>query len=295
MDNDNLIIGIGEILWDLLPEGRKPGGAPANFAFHAAQFGFDARIVSAVGDDPLGEELCEIYRQKQLPTHIERVGFPTGTVRVTLEGNGIPRYEITEGVAWDNIPFTAELDALAQRTRAVCFGTLAQRSPVSRASILRFLDAMPRGENRYRIYDINLRQHFYGLRTIEESLGRCDILKINDEELKVLASMFPLPAEADAACRRLIDRFALRILVLTCGTDGSRVFTDDGTESFLETPRVTVADTVGAGDSFTAAFTAALLRGRTIREAHRLAVDVSAYVCTRAGAMPELPAPLLGR
>lgn len=283
------IVGIGEALWDVLPEGRKIGGAPANFAYHVSQFGFPGCAVSAVGGDEPGRELRRQFLAKGVQHALEEVPFPTGTVEVTLDGAGKPEYEIRRDVAWDNIPFTAELEALARQTRAVCFGSLAQRSPVSRQTIVRFLETMPGGEGQYRIFDINLRQQFYTREVVVDSLHRCNILKINDEELEVVSGMFGLePATPEERCRALLETYGLRALILTCGAEGSYVFTPGGM-SYVATPRVEVADTVGAGDSFTAAFLSALLAGRSTGEAHRLAVDVSAYVCTCHGAMPCLP------
>lgn len=280
---------MGEALWDLLPEGRKIGGAPANFAYHVSQFGFPSRVVSAVGDDPLGKEIRENFHGKGLGGILETVPYPTGTVQVTLDDAGVPCYDIRENVAWDNMPFTPELEALARETRAVCFGSLAQRHAVSRATIGSFLDAMPDGGEQYRIFDINLRQGFHTPEVLCESLRRCNILKINDEELDTVSRMFGYPdIEQQDKCWILLAKYDLRMLILTCGIDGSYVFTP-GRVSFVETPRVEVADTVGAGDSFTAAFLSALLAGRSVGEAHRLAVDVSAYVCSQHGAMPRLP------
>ena len=180
---NKIIVGMGEALWDVLPEGKKIGGAPANFAYHVSQFGFDSRVVSAVGCDADGQEILDVFAQKKLTCEIEQVDYPTGTVQVTLDAVGVPCYEIKEGVAWDNIPFTDDLKRLALSTRAVCFGSLAQRSPVSRATIQRFLDTMPDGEDQIKIFDINLRQGFYTKEILCESMRRCNILKINDEEL----------------------------------------------------------------------------------------------------------------
>jgi fructokinase len=291
---------MGEALWDVLPEGKQIGGAPANFAYHVSQFGFDSRVVTAIGRDVLGDEILDVFRAKQLQGIISRVDYPTGTVQVTLDSEGIPCYEIKEGVAWDNIPFTSELEELARNTSAVCFGSLAQRSIVSRTTINRFLDAMPdttpdatsntppHAVDRLKIFDINLRQQFYTREVIESSLNRCNILKINDEELVILNRMFAYPGiDLEDTCRTLISTYHLRMLILTCGTNGSYLFAP-GITSFQETPRVTVADTVGAGDSFTAAFCASILRGKSIQEAHETAVRVSAYVCTQRGAMPEV-------
>lgn len=283
------VVGIGEALWDILPEGRKIGGSPANFAYHMSQFGLRSYAVSAVGDDEAGRELRNQLREKRVGHMLETVPFPTGTVEVTLDGAGIPSYEIRQGVAWDNIPFTPQIEELARHTRAACFGSLAQRSPVSHRTIGRFLETMPDGEGQYKVFDINLRQHFYTQQVVEESLRKCNILKINDEELAVVGGMFGMEGmQPGEQCRTLLDRYGLRIVILTCGAAGSSVFAPD-TRSYLPTPRVEVADTVGAGDSFTASFLAALLSGLGIGEAHRLAVDVAAHVCSQHGAMPRLP------
>jgi fructokinase len=292
---NNIIVGMGEALWDVLPEGKKIGGAPANFAYHVSQFGFDSRVVSAVGNDALGEEILEVFKEKQLKHQLQVVNYPTGTVQVTLDSAGIPLYEIKEGVAWDNIPFTDDLKRLALSTRAFCFGSLAQRNEVSRTSINRFLDAMPDGDEQLKIFDINLRQGFYTKEIIRESCQRCNVLKINDEELVAISRMFGYPGiDLQDKCWILLAKYNLKMLILTCGTNGSYVFTP-GVVSFQETPRVPVADTVGAGDSFTAAFCASLLKGKSVPEAHKLAVEVSAYVCTQSGAMPELPQVLKDR
>ena len=284
---DRLVIGIGEALWDMLPEGKKLGGAPANFAFHAGQFGLESMAVSAIGLDPLGEEIAKELEEHGLPFHLDRIDYPTGTVQVTLDSNGIPRYEIKEDVAWDNIPYTKELADLAGRAQAVCFGSLAQRNPVSRETIGWFLDAVP--EDCLKVFDINLRQSFYSKEIIEDSLRRCDILKINDEELEIVKEMFGLEdLPTEGLCRSIIDEYGLKMLILTCGVNGSHVFSGD-VSSFIETPKVKVADTVGAGDSFTGAFVASILKGKTVWEAHEAAVKVSAFVCTQSGAMPVIP------
>ena len=286
---------MGEALWDVLPEGKKLGGAPANFAYHVSQFGLESRVVSAVGQDKLGAEILENFRQKQLYGLIETVPYPTGTVQVELDAEGVPCYDIKEGVAWDNIPYTQALDGLARQTHAVCFGSLAQRSIVSRQTIHRFLDAMPDDADTLRIFDINLRQGFYTKEILCDSFRRCNILKINDEELVTVSRMFGYPGiDLQDKCWILLAKYNLKMLILTCGVNGSYVFTP-GHVSFVETPKVQVADTVGAGDSFTAAFTSAILRGRSVAEAHRLAVETSAYVCTQQGAMPILPKTLTER
>ena len=290
----DLIIGLGEALWDMLPEGKKLGGAPANFAYHAGQFGLNTMAVSALGEDKLADETIEALEKNGLNYLMPRVPYATGSVLVTLTGNGIPTYEIKENVAWDNIPFTAEVEEAARNCRAVCFGSLAQRNVVSRQTIQQFLDATP--EDCIKICDINLRQQFFTKEVLEESFRRCNILKINDEELVVVSRMFGYQDLDDAkVCQQIVKDYDLQMLVLTCGTNGSYVFTADGKQSYQPTPKVEVADTVGAGDSFTGSFCAAILNGKPIEEAHRIAVEVSAYVCTQNGAMPKYPAELVAK
>lgn len=289
MDKE-LIVGLGEALWDVLPDGKKLGGAPANFAFHAGQFGLETVAVSALGQDRLGDETIDALEEKGLRYIMPRIPYPTGTVQVTLDEQGVPTYDIKENVAWDNIPFTPDMEEAAAACRAVCFGSLAQRNIVSRSTIKRFIEHTPAG--CLRIFDINLRQNFYTMDTIRESLQMCNVLKINDEELITIGRLFGYPGlDINDKCWLLLGKYDLDMLVLTCGINGSYVFTR-GNRSFMPTPMVDVADTVGAGDSFTGAFCAALLKGKSVEDAHRLAVDVSAYVCTQNGAMPQLPATL---
>ena len=287
------VVGLGEVLWDVLPEGKKLGGAPANFAYHAGQFlGMGNTIaVSALGEDELADETIEALKEHGLNYLLPRVNYPTGTVQVTLSGDGIPAYEIKENVAWDNIPYTPEIAEIAKNCRAVCFGSLAQRSVTSWATIRQFLDDTP--ADCLKIFDINLRQQFYTKDVIEESLKRCNILKINDEELVVIKRMYGYDdLDMRGICEKMLAEYGLKMLVLTCGTNGSYVFAP-GLTSFQETPKVKVADTVGAGDSFTGSFCASIINGKPIQEAHKKAVEVSAFVCTQNGAMPTLPPELL--
>ena len=286
---NDIVVGMGEALWDVLPDGKKIGGAPANFAYHVSQFGLPSRVVSAVGNDPLGREIVENFTSKGLNHLIEEVPYPTGTVQIEIDPAGVPQYDIKENVAWDNIPYTARLEALAGQTRAVCFGSLAQRNVVSRDTINRFLDAMPQTADSLVVFDVNLRQGFYTKEILCNSMKRCNILKINDEELVTVSRMFGYPGiDLQDKCWILLGKYNLRMLILTCGINGSYVFTP-GNVLFQPTPQLEVADTVGAGDSFTAAFIASLLKGKSVTEAHALAVRTSAFVCTRKGAMPELP------
>lgn len=287
MKRDGIIVGLGEALWDCLPEGRKLGGAPANFAFHASQFGYEAYAVSAVGNDGLGTETLAEFEAKGLLYEMPRVDYPTGVVQVTLDQAGVPTYDIREGVAWDNIPLTERMKEMAARCQAVCFGSLAQRNEASRNTIYAFLDSTP--DDCLRIFDINLRQHFYSKEVVHESLSRCNILKINDEEIVTLGEMFGCQEFGpEDLCRLIMEKYSLDMLVLTCGAKGSYVFSKEGVSS-LETPKVDVADTVGAGDSFTGAFVSSILSGKSVAEAHRIAVNVSAFVCTQDGAMPIVP------
>ncbi|MDE5894442.1 MAG: carbohydrate kinase [Muribaculum intestinale] len=287
--NNNVVVGMGEALWDVLPEGKKIGGAPANFAYHVSQFGLPSCVVSAVGDDALGDEILENFTTKGLRQLIEKVPYPTGTVQVEIDQAGVPQYEIKENVAWDNIPWTTSLETLAKKAKAVCFGSLAQRNVVSRETINRFLDTMPRDEDTLVVFDVNLRQGFYNKEILCKSMEHCNILKINDEELVTVSRMFGYPGiDLQDKCWILLGKYNLKMLILTCGINGSYVFTP-GNVSFLPTPRVEVADTVGAGDSFTAAFISCVLKGMPVAEAHRRAVATSAFVCTCNGAMPVLP------
>ena len=278
-----IIVGIGEILWDMLPSGKALGGAPANFAYHAGRLGEEGWAISAVGDDALGREILELVASKGLHSMIAVTDKPTCTVQVELDDRGVPAYSIMEDVAWDNIPFTPEMEELAKRADAVCFGSLVQRMN-SRSSVMRFIRAMR--PDALKVFDINLRQHYYSCEVIVESLMLADILKINDEEIRIVAGMLGLSDDAVTACRELIGSFGLRLVILTKGPEGSEVITADkvipqGVDD------VEIVDTVGAGDSFTAAFTVAYLRGDTLAEAQRLASATASYVCSRKGAMPE--------
>lgn len=293
--SNTIIVGMGEVLWDVFPTGKKLGGAPANFAYNVSQFGLDGRAVSAIGDDALGDEILKSFNNKSIKYLMPKVNYPTGTVQVNLDEEGVPCYEIKEDVAWDNIPFSDELKRLALNTRAVCYGSLAQRDEVSRKTINTFLDAMPKGEDYLKIFDVNLRQSFYTKEVLKSSFEKCNVLKINDEELVTVSRMFGYPGiDLQDKCWILIAKYNLKMLILTCGTNGSYVF-KPGKVSFQETPKVSVVDTVGAGDSFTAAFCSEYIKGKSIEEAHKFAVEVSAYVCTQSGAMVNFPDTLLNR
>lgn len=302
------IVGLGEILFDCLPDGKKLGGAPANFAYHVSQFGLNGIAVSAIGKDADGEDIKQILADvPSLKYHLEEVAEPTGTVQVTLSGNGIPQYDICLGVAYDNIPWTPAIENIAKNARAVCFGSLAQRTMITRTTVLRFLETMPQ-LGTLKVFDINLRQNWYSKEVIEESLRHCNVLKINDEEIIMVCKLLDLgtiegvdpanellqPVSFEDQVRDLIRIYDLQMVVLTCGAFGSYVVTADAI-SFQATPKVKVADTVGAGDSFTGSFCAAILAGKSIPEAHQIAVTVSAFVCSQHGAMPKYPQEIIDK
>jgi len=285
MKQKSFVIGIGELLWDVFPDHKQMGGAPCNFAFHVAKLGLDSLAISAVGEDNPGTELFKKLDEVNLEYDIQKVDYPTGIVQVTLSGDGIPQYEICQPAAWDFIGMKPEYKALAPDVLAVCFGSLAQRGEVSRSTIQEFVELVP--DSALKVFDINLRQQFYSKELLAGCLKQCNTLKINDDETKIVSDMFDLNGNSDLEnCRQLLDRYQLKLVALTCGTEGSYLITPTET-SFLPTPKVKVADTVGAGDSFTAAMVSGLLAGKTLRETHQMAVNLSAFVCTQKGAMPE--------
>lgn len=276
-----IVIGIGEYLWDVLPTGKKAGGAPVNFAYHASQHGTEGWAISAVGKDELGDELLEVTAAHKINMEVSRVDYPTGTVQVTL-CNGQPNYEICEGVAWDYIPLTEESMNLAKKAKAISFGTLAQRHEVSRETTRALVQAAP--VDALKVYDINLRQHFWSKELIEASLEMANVFKINDEELETLKPVFGLEnMDTDQACRYFMEKFSLDMLVLTAGDKFSSIYYGNE-KSTIETLRVEVVDAVGAGDAFSGSLIGSLLTGKSIKEAHKEAVETAAYVCTQAGA-----------
>jgi fructokinase len=278
------VAGIGEVLWDRLPQGDVLGGAPANVAYHAGQLGAESYIISAVGKDKLGDEIISRLTAKGINLLINRAANPTGTVNITLDDKGVPDFVITRDVAWDYIELTSDSSNLASQLSAVCFGSLAQRNNVSHNAITKFLKLLP--ENALKIFDINLRQNFYDIQLINESLTISNILKINDDELLIIAKLYGWKGDEEYLCRKLLDNYELKLLAYTCGANGSYLYSKDD-KSYIKTPVVKVKDTIGAGDSFTAALMVSLLYGSKLSECHTLAVDLSAFVCENNGAMPE--------
>ena len=280
------IIGIGELVWDMLPSGKQLGGAPVNFAYWCGRLGAKGYPVSAVGNDGLGQEALDRLSHTGLDLgYIQHNDRPTGRVDVRLSGEGIPEYDIVEDVAWDALTADAGALALAARADAVCWGSLAQRSRCSHSAIDTLLAAT--GEQCIKVFDINIRQPWYDREVVMASLSKADILKLNEDELPLVVSMLGIEKSGEEAVAELVRRFSLRYVVHTVGADRSEIHGAEGMLSCIPTPRVEVVDTVGAGDSFTAAFVTALLHGEPIAACHRKAVETAAQVCTLRGAIPE--------
>jgi len=281
------IVGLGEVLWDMLPAGPQLGGAPANFTCHARALGADATLISRVGTDELGREIITRLNALGVSTNgiVVDAQRPTGTVGVELDA-GQPRYIIHENVAWDFIEATPAALAAVCSADAVCFGTLAQRSETSRFAIRSLVSSA--ASDALRVCDINLRQHFYSQELIADSLALANVLKLNDAELPVLAALFGLSGDTRTQLAALARKFALRLVVLTRGAQGSVLF--DGT-NWSEHPGidVLVKDTIGAGDSFTAATVLGYLSGWKLDRINAFANEVAAFVCSHPGATPSLP------
>jgi fructokinase len=282
------VVGIGEVLWDLLPGGPQLGGAPANFACHACALGANASVVTRVGDDELGHRILDRFRKMRLPLKTVQVDplAPTGTASVTLTPSGIPRFHLQENVAWDCLVVTEHLLEIVQTAHAICFGSLAQRSAVSRAAIQHLLAMAP--ADALRIFDVNLRGSFYSRDLIDQSLGLANVLKLNSDELPILAEMFSVGGATRSQIQSLAEMFQLKMVALTCGEKGSLVYAEGVWSEQLPKP-TPVVDTVGAGDSFTAALVMGLLAGMPLQDFHAFASDVAGFVCTQPGATPALP------
>lgn len=279
-------MGLGEVLFDLLPSGPRLGGAPANFAYTASRLGMSAALVSAVGRDAMGQEARRLLKEKELALFLTETGRPTGHVKVSFREGGIPSYTFADDPAYETIPYTAELAGLAEKADLCCFGTLAQYGALTRETARRFLQGM-RPESR-RVFDVNLRGRFYSREIVASLLSLSDAVKCNEEELPLLCAFAGLQETSPEAYRAYLAARGISCFIYTEGAKGSTVFLE-GERSSLAAPKERAADTVGAGDSFTAAFFAGLAKGLSLRKAHALAVEVSAYVCTRQGGMPDFP------
>jgi fructokinase len=283
------IIGLGEVLWDVFPGGAVFGGAPANFACHIAGLGERAAMVSAVGDDRLGRGAIAALEARGVDASHVRVDqhHPTGTVDVAINSAGVASYLFAADTAWDHLAWEPTLESLARSCAAVCFGTLAQRSNQSRQTIRRFVEAA--GASSLRVFDVNLRQGFFDSETIRESLQLATVLKLNAEELPVVAAACGVAGTSSLGTLQGIrQRQGLQAAVLTLGAEGSIIVTD---REISEQPAVAVkvVDTVGAGDAFTAAVVIGLLRRLPLAVIHRHAASLAGFVCTQRGATPEIP------
>ena len=291
---DIQIVGLGEILWDVFPDGARFGGAPANFACSAAGLAAGSARVSmagAVGRDDLGRRgLAEFTARGVDVAAVAVLPEPTGRVDVTVDVAGHASYVFAPDCAWDNVPWSDSLERLAAETSAVCFGTLSSRGATSQATIRRFIAAVP--SPALRILDINLRPPFWSPDVVRDSLALANIVKCNDDELPVVAEILGLSGSPEAILRQLVDRHALRLAALTRGAKGSLLVTADGAVSDLPGMPVEVIDTVGAGDAFTASVTLGLLAGWPLSKLHAHAERVAASVCTQRGGTPSIPADL---
>jgi fructokinase len=279
-------IGIGEVLWDLLPTGKLVGGAPSNFAYHTQQQGASSCIVSAVGNDSNGNEIKEALLKKNLTTdYIQTVDYPTGTVDVNLNSSGEPSYSINENVAWDYISLPKNIDKQIKHTAILCFGSLAQRNAYTRSSIKKIIQKV--NDDCLIVFDINIRQSYYNKEIIQESLAFCNVLKLNVDELAILRSLLNLKGLDDkVVIEKLMKQYNLKLVALTYGSKGSVLMTPNNV-SQLKTPKINVLDTIGAGDSFTATMAMEFVKGKSLDKVHQRAIEVSSFVCQSNGAMPD--------
>jgi fructokinase len=285
---NNKVVGIGEVLWDLLPSGSQLGGAPANFTYHAHALGASACIVTCVGNDSFGHAILRRFNEQGIADGTVQVDdeVPTGTVTVTLSENGIPNYSIHEHVAWDRLAVTPLALNAIREADAICFGSLAQRGELSRVSIQRLVATA--SADALRVFDINLRQNYFSREVIEQSLRLANVLKLNDTELPTLAQFFGLNGSTRYQIETIAHMFSLKLVALTRGAAGSLLFRA-GQWSDCPSVPIKIADTVGAGDAFTAALVMGLLRKMALDEINNLADEVARYVCSCVGATPPLP------
>ncbi|MEO9003600.1 MAG: carbohydrate kinase [Ginsengibacter sp.] len=283
--NHQVIVGFGEVLWDILGNEKLLGGAPANFGYHCKQLGADAKIVSAVGNDELGVEIIQHFIQKALPTeYLQRTSaHQTGTVTVEIDERGVPSYIIHEPVAWDYIEWNDTLHSLSVMADAICFGSLSQRDTVTKATLHKMLKSV--SHKCLKVFDINLRQPFYTHQVLLESLELANVVKMNIDEALIVGAMFNWGNDVQRIVMELFKKFNFQLVAITYGEEGSKLYTTDK-ESFMKVNAVKISDTIGAGDSFTAAIVTGWLNQLPLAEIHELATNLSAYICTQRGAMP---------
>ena len=282
-----MVVGIGEILWDMLPSGKVIGGAPANFAYHVQELGESSVVVSCVGNDELGREIISSLEDMEMTTEFLYVDnkHSTGASSVKIDKEGKPSYLIKEGVAWDYIPTSTLLFELASKSAAVCFGTVAQRSELSRMTILKFLGLM--GQETIKVFDINLRQNYYSEEIIKTSLSLANVLKLDLNEFSFVKKILKLNGDEKNILSELSQKYDLHLIALTKGSAGSILF-KEGNISKHEGYRINLEDTVGAGDAFVAALVTGLLRGYKLYDLHKKANRIASYICSKHGATPTL-------
>jgi len=283
----NIVVGLGELLWDMLPAGKQIGGAPGNFAYITRLLGDEGITASRIGDDSLGREALQEFEQRGIPcTHIQRdTQHPTGTVAVEVDSNGQPKFDITENVAWDFFEWTQDWRDLAHKSDAVCFGSLAQRSPRSRATIIDFVRAMRPAATR--VFDVNLRPPFHSPAVLADSIAFADIVKLNDEELPHVAHVLNIEQHASllATLQALREKYKLKLICLTRGPRGSILVTPEADHQHPGYP-IKIVDTVGAGDAFTAALVHHYLRGASLEKMNDAANYMGSWVASQSGATP---------
>jgi len=290
LQRETIVVGLGEVLWDLLPSGPRFGGAPANFACSVAELSAattSVYMLSSVGHDELGRQALESLEQHRVHSkYTSQTSFPTGTVEVHLSEQGIASYQFAENTAWDHLSWSTALSELATRTDAVCFGTLGQRSATSQATILRFLEETT--SSALRVFDVNLRSPFYSDEIIRHSLERSNVLKLNDEELPTVAELCGLSGSPESLLRQLAEHYQLLAVALTRGPQGALLLRGSEID---DNPGLSakVADTIGAGDAYTAALVLGILDDQPTTSINQLGCRVAAYVCEQSGATPRIP------
>lgn len=293
--SDKLVIaGIGEVLWDVLEESEELGGAPINFAYHAGALGAEAYAISCVGDDRRGAAALKELENRSVSTEYITVlaGAKTGYVLAQVDAQGVASYTFPDDVAWDRLVIADEKGKLTSRLSAVCFGSLAQRSEISRKAIQNYLVGL--NPDTLKVFDLNIRQKFYSRDIIETSLEMADVLKLNDDEIELLSGIFGLVGDQKTQMRQLMEQFSLHLVVLTRGNNGSLLMSPEGISDHAGYS-ARIVDTIGAGDSFTAATVLGLLKGYTLDQINDQANRIAAYVCSCKGAMPVLPEELVMR
>lgn len=279
------VVAFGELLWDLLPTGKVLGGAPANFAYRLRSLGNEVALISRLGADALGEEARTLLQDRDMPLQLVQTDseHPTGTVPVTLTSSGIPRFTIVENVAYDYIELSDVVRESAATAALICFGTLVQRSPVTRETLYRFLELAPQAT---KLLDINLRENCYSPETVQNSLERADILKLNDSEVQVLSEMLALPTDSlEQFAQGLFERFEISQCLITLGEQGVQGYSRAGEKVEVPGKSVTVVDTIGSGDAFTAGFVHEYLKGSSLERCCAFGNAVGAAVATVKGGM----------